>query len=63
MVGRVLEWPYFEIRSVFFSADFSCESASHHFVLFFFETGSLVGCVVLELPCVLSGWLASDIIR
>ncbi len=28
----------------------SCESASHHFALFFFETGSLVGFVVLKLP-------------
>jgi hypothetical protein len=34
----------------FFSADLSCESASHHFELFFFETGSLVGFVVLKLP-------------
>jgi hypothetical protein len=24
----------------FFSADLSCESASHHFALFFFETGN-----------------------
>jgi hypothetical protein len=38
-----------KIRSVFFSADLS-ESASHHFALFFFETGSLVGFVVLKLP-------------
>jgi hypothetical protein len=30
--------------------DFRCESASHHFALFFFETGSLVGFVILELP-------------
>jgi hypothetical protein len=30
--------------------DFRCESASHHFALFFFETGSLVGFVVLKLP-------------
>ncbi len=34
----------------FFSADLSCESASHHFAQFFFETGSLVGFVVLDLP-------------
>ncbi len=39
-----------EIHSVLFSAVFSCESASHHFALFFFETGSLVGFVILELP-------------
>ena len=34
----------------FFSTDLSCESVSHHFALFFFETGSLVGFVVLKLP-------------
>jgi hypothetical protein len=34
----------------FFSADLSCESASHHFALFFFETGSLERFVVLKLP-------------
>ncbi len=34
----------------FFSADLSCESASHHFALFLFEMGSLVGFVVLRLP-------------
>ena len=34
----------------FFSAGFCFESASHHFALFFFETGSLEGFVVLELP-------------
>jgi hypothetical protein len=34
----------------FFSADFHCVSASHHFALFFFETGSLEGFVVLEIP-------------
>ncbi len=50
-----LEWSYFEICSVFFSADLSCESASHHFELFYFETGSLVGFVILELPVFFSG--------
>ncbi len=39
-----------EIRSVFCSTDFCCVSTSHHFALFFFETGSLEGFVVLELP-------------
>jgi hypothetical protein len=34
----------------FFSADLSCESASHHFALFFFEMGSLEGFVILKLP-------------
>ena len=47
---RKLEWPYFEIRSVFFRLDFRCESASHHFALFFFETGSLEGFVDLKFP-------------
>ena len=34
----------------FFCLDFRCESASHHFALNFFETGSLEGFVVLKLP-------------
>jgi hypothetical protein len=29
---------------------FCCESLSHQFLLFYFETGSLVGFVILELP-------------
>jgi hypothetical protein len=29
---------------------FRCESLSHQFLLFYFETGSLVGFVILELP-------------
>jgi len=49
-MGTLLEWSYFEIHCVFFSTDFRCVSASHHFALFFFETGSLKGFVVLELP-------------
>ena len=39
-----------EIRSIFFSADFAQFQRSHHFALFYFETGCFVGFVVLELP-------------
>ncbi len=46
----LLEWPYFEIHCIFFSADFSAVSAvTSSFCAVFFETGSLVGFVVLKL--------------
>ncbi len=47
--GLSLEWPYFEIHCVFFSADFSAVSAVTHSALLYFEMDSLVGFVVLEL--------------
>jgi hypothetical protein len=45
-----IEWPYFKIHCVFFSADFSAVSAVTSLCAVFFETDSLVGFVVLEFP-------------
>jgi hypothetical protein len=49
-VSNILEWPYFEIHCIFCSADFSAVSAVTSLCAVFFETGSLVGFVVLEFP-------------
>jgi len=46
----IIEWPYFEIHCIYFSADFSAVSAVTSLCAVFFEMGSLVGFVVLEFP-------------
>jgi hypothetical protein len=45
---NTIECPYFEFHCIYFSADFRAVSAVTLLCAVFFETGSLVGFVVLE---------------
>jgi len=49
LANRPLEWSYFEIHCVFSAQILAQFWLSHHSTLCIFETGSLVGFVVLEL--------------
>ena len=49
LANRPLEGSYFEIHCIFFAQILAQFWLSHHSALCIFETGSLVGFVVLEL--------------
>ena len=55
VVEALVDWPYFEIHCVFLAQILAQFQLSHLSALFFFETGSLVGFVVLKLTLRLRG--------